>query len=181
RASARPFPGIAVPVTLPVSVRSLLSLGLTLKSFFKVGAGHRAEADDSPTLELLQHAQEARRLGRNDEAATHFRQILQRRRDHLGALRGLRDLAAQAGRWREALDAQQRVLGAVGSTERSPETEWLAAIYYELRRAEVARSNARRALAHPQSAARAGRCFLPAVLARAHAHELAGRRRLGAR
>ena len=57
---------------------------------------------------------EARRLGRNDEAATLFRQILQRRRDHLGALRGLRDLAAQAGRWREALDTQQRVLGFSG-------------------------------------------------------------------
>jgi len=165
-----------VPVTLPVSVRSLLSLGLTLKSFFKVGAGHRAEADDSPTVELLQRAQEARRLGRNDEAATHFRQVLQRRRDHLGALRGLRDLAAEAGRWREALDAQQRVLGAVGSTERSPETEWLAAIYYELGRAEVARSNAGGALAHFKSAARADRFFLPAALALGDAYELTGDR-----
>src|SRR5207249_1483325 len=134
------------------------------KSFFKVGAGHRAEADDSRTVELLQRVQEARRLGRNDEAATHFGQVLQRRRDHLGALRGLRDLAAEAGRWREALDAQQRVLGAVGSTERSPETEWLAAIYYELGRAEVARSNAGGALAHFKSAARADRFFLPAAL-----------------
>ena len=92
-------------MTLPVSVRSLLSLGLSLKSFFKVGAGRRAEADDSSTVELLQRAQEARRLGRTDEAATHLRQILQKRRDHLGALRGLRDLAAESGRWREALDA----------------------------------------------------------------------------
>ena len=119
-------------MTLPASVRSLLSIGLTLKSFFQVGAGRRDEADDSSTLELLQRAQEARRLGRSDEAATHYRLIVQRRRDHLGALR-TRDLAAEGGRWREALDAQQRVLGAVGSTERSPETEWLAAIYYEPR------------------------------------------------
>ena len=161
-------------MTLPASVRSLLSLGLTLKSFFQLGAGRRAEADDSSTLELLERAQEARRLGRSDEAATHYRLVLQRRRDHLGALRGLRDLAAEGGRWREALDAQQRVLGAVGSTERSPETEWLAAIYYELGRAEVARANAGGALAHFKSASRADRFFLPAALALGDAYELTG-------
>src|SRR5262249_57118218 len=104
--------------------------------------------DDRRAVELLERAQAARRLGRNDEAATYFRQILQKRREHLGALRGLRDLAAEAGRWREALDAQQRVLGAVGSTERSPETEWLAALYYQLGRAEVARANPAGAPAH---------------------------------
>src|SRR6185503_7834317 len=114
------------------------------------------------------------RLGRSDEAATHYRLIVQRRRDHLGALRGLRDLAAEGGRWREALDAQQRVLGAVGSTERSPETEWLAAIYYELGRAEVARANAGGALAHFKSASRADRFFLPAALALGDAYELTG-------
>ena len=161
-------------MTLPASVRSLLSLGLTLKSWLATGAGRRTEADDSPTIELLQRAQEGRRLGRNDEAATLYRQILQRRREHLGALRGLRDLAAEGDRWREALDAQQRVLGAVGSTERSPETEWLAAIYYELGRAELARSNPSAALAHFKSAARADRFFLPAALALGDAFELTG-------
>jgi lipopolysaccharide biosynthesis regulator YciM len=161
-------------VTLPVSVRSLLSLGLSLKSFFKVGTGRRAEADDSSTVELLRRAQEARRLGRNDEAATLLRQVLQTRRDHLAALRGLRDLALETARWREALDAQQRILGAVGSTERSPETEWLAVIYYELGRAEAARSNAAGALAHFKSAARSDRLFLPAALALGDAYELAG-------
>ena len=161
-------------MTLPVSVRSLLSLGLTLKSFFKLGAAPRSDADDTPTAELLRRAQEARRLGRNDEAGTLFRLILQTRRDHPGALRGLRDLAAEAGRWREALDVQQRVLGAVGSAERSPETEWLAAIYYELGRAEVARGNAGGGLAHFKSAARADRFFLPAALALGDAHELTG-------
>lgn len=160
-------------MTLPVSVRSLLSLGVSLKSLFKVGA-RRPEVDDSATIELLQRAQDARRLGRNDEAATHFRQVLQKRRDHLGALRGLRDLAAEAGRWREALDAQQRVLGAVGSTERSPETEWLAVIYYELGRVELGRSDPGGALGHFKSAARADRLFLPAALALGDAYELAG-------
>jgi len=147
---------------------------LTLKSFFKLGTTQHSAADDTPTAELLRRAQEARRLGHDDEAGTLLRLILQSRRDHLGALRGLRDLAVEAGRWREALDAQQRVLGAVGSTERSPETEWLAAIYYELGRAEVARGNASGGLAHFKSAARADRLFLPAALALGDAYELTG-------
>lgn len=161
-------------MTLPASVRSLLSLGLTLTRFFNLGSTPHADADDAPTGELLRRAQEARRLGRHDEAGTLFRLILQARRDHLGALRGLRDLAVEAGRWREALDAQQRLLGAAGSTERSPETEWLAAIHYELGRAEVARGNAGGALGHLKSAVRTDRLFLPAALALGDAYELTG-------
>ena len=108
------------------------------------------------------------------EAATTFRLILQTRRDHLGALRGVRDLAVEGGRWREALDIQQRILGAAGSTERSPETEQLAAIYYELGRAELARANAGGALSHFKSASRTDRFFLPAALALGDAYELTG-------
>jgi len=133
-----------------------------------------AAADDAATTELLQRAQDARRLSRNDEARTLYRLLLQSHRGHLGALRGLRDLAAETGRWSEALEAQQRVLGTVGSTERSPETEWLAVIYYELGRAEVARANASAALGHFRSAARADRLFLPAALALGDAYELTG-------
>jgi lipopolysaccharide biosynthesis regulator YciM len=161
-------------VKLPVSVRSFLSLGLTLKDLFNVRMAPGAAADDAATAELVQRAQDARRLSRNDEARTLYRLILQSHRGHLGALRGLRDLAAEAGRWPEALEAQQRVLGTVGSTERSPETEWLAVIYYELGRAEVARANASGALGHFRSAARADRLFLPAALALGDAHELTG-------
>src|SRR5204862_438682 len=82
------------------------------------------------------------------------------------ALRGLRDLAAETGRWPDALDAQKRIIGAVGSTERSPETEWLAVIYYELGRVELGHSNPGGALAHFRNAVRADRSFLPAALAR---------------
>lgn len=103
---------------LSASVRSLLSLGLTLRNLLDFRAAPRPAADDTPTTELLRRAQEARQLGRNDEASTLYRLILQTRRGHLGALRGLRDLAVEGGRWREALDAQQRVLGAVGSRTR---------------------------------------------------------------
>jgi lipopolysaccharide biosynthesis regulator YciM len=161
-------------VTLSDSLRSLLSIGLALKGLLTLGAAPGRAADDAATLELLQRAGDARRLGRRDEAASLYRQVLQSRRGHLGALRGLRDLAIEAGRWREALETQQRVLSAVGSTERSPETEWLAAIYYELGRADVARANAGGALAHFKNAVRADRLFLPAVLALGDAYELTG-------
>jgi lipopolysaccharide biosynthesis regulator YciM len=156
------------------SLRSLLSIGLTLRNLFSLGAPPSRAADDAATIEHLQRAGDARRLGRNDEAGTLYRQVLQTRRGHLGALRGLRDLAVEGGRWREALEAQQRVLGAVGSTERSPETEWLAVIYYELGRADVARANTGGALAHFKNAARADRLFLPAALALGDAYELIG-------
>jgi len=161
-------------VKWPVSVRALLSLGPTLKGLFNFRMAPGAAADDAATTELLQRAQDARRLSRNDEARTLYRLLLQSHRGHLGALRGLRDLAAETGRWPEALEAQQRVLGTVGSTERSPETEWLAVIYYELGRAEVARANASAALGHFRSAARADRLFLPAALALGDAYELTG-------
>ena len=159
------------------SARSLLSIGLTLRNLFDLGAPPTRAADDAATIELLQRAADARRLGRSDEAGTLYRQVLQTRRGHLGALRGVRDLAVEGGRWREALEAQQRVLGAVGSTERSPETEWLAIIHYELGRADVARANAGGALAHFKNAVRADRLFLPAALALGDAYELTGDRR----
>jgi len=146
-------------VKWPVSVRALLSLGPTLKGLFTFRMAPGAAADDAATT---------------DEARTLYRLLLQSHRGHLGALRGLRDLAAETGRWPEALEAQQRVLGTVGSTERSPETEWLAVIYYELGRAEVARANASAALGHFRSAARADRLFLPAALALGDAYELTG-------
>jgi len=161
-------------VRLSASVRSLLSLGLTLKNLLDFRASPRPAVDDTSTTELLRRAQEARQLGRHDEASTLYRLILQTRRGHLGALRGLRDLAVDGGRWREALDAQQRILGAVGSTERSPETEWLATIYYELGRAEAARANTAGALVQFKNAARADRFFLPAALALGDAHEATG-------
>ena len=162
-------------MTLPAAVRSALSLGLALKRLFDrpIPAGE----DDAPTTDLLRRAREARRVGRRDEAGTHLRLILQTHRNHLGALRGLRDLSVETGRWPEALDAQKRVIGAVGSTERSPETEWLAVIYYELGRVELGHSNHGGALAHFRNAVRTDRFFLPAALALGDAYETLGDRR----
>src|SRR5437879_5509834 len=113
----------------------------------------------------------------SQEAGTLYRQILQTRKSHLGALRGLRDLAAAAGRWAEALDLEQRIVGAVAPAERSPETEWLAVIHYELGRAELARGHPAAAVAHLRNAVRTDRSFLPAALALGDAYEATGDRR----
>src|SRR5437879_887841 len=115
--------------------------------------------------------------GRPQEAGTLYRQILQTRRSHLGALRGCRELAVEAGEWRQVLDLQHRILGAVGATERAQETEWLAVAYYELGRAELTRGNASAALPHLKNAVRADRRFLPGVLALGDAHEMVGEHR----
>src|SRR5205823_11852644 len=103
--------------------RTLMSVGFGLRDFLPRPAPAPAQ-DDPLTLELLRRADEARAGGRPQEAGTLYRQILQTRRSHLGALRGCRELAVEAGEWRQVLDLQHRILGAVGATERARETEW---------------------------------------------------------
>jgi lipopolysaccharide biosynthesis regulator YciM len=164
-------------VTLLSSLRTLLSVGLDLKRLFDRRRTSAPGEDDAETATLLARADAVRRAGRYQEARTLYRQILQTRRSHLGALRGLRDLAVEATQWREALELQQRIVGAAGPAERSPETEWLAVIHYELGRAELARSNTAAALAHLKNAVRADRTFLPAALALGDAYEATGDRR----
>ncbi len=164
-------------MTVLASLRTLVSVGLGLKRLLDLGRVPAPGADNAQTLELLRRADEARQAGRREEAGTLYRQILQSRKNHLGALRGLRDLAAAAGLWSQALEVQQRILGAVGASERSPETEWLAVVHYELGRAELAGGRASAALPHLKNAVRADRHFLPAALAVGDAHETLGEHR----
>jgi len=82
----------------------------------------------------------------------------------------LRELAVEGSRWREA-PISSSALRAIGSTERSPESEWLATIYYELGRADVARPMPR-ALGHSRRGA-ADRLFLRR-LSPGDAYELTG-------
>jgi len=163
-------------MTLLASLRTLVSVGLGLRRLFAPTAGAPL-SDDPQTLELLRRADEARAAGRPEEAGTLYRQVLQARRNHVGALRGLRELAAEAGRWPELLDLQHRILGTVAAAGRSAETEWLAVAYYELGRAELARGSAAAALPQLRNAVRADRHFLPAALALGDAHEAVGERR----
>ncbi len=164
-------------MTLLASLRALVSTGLDVRRLLTWGRPAASEPDDAPTLDLLRRAEAARGAGRAQEAATLYRQILQTRRSHLTALRGLRDLAVEAGGWSEALDLQHRILGAAGPNDRAAETEWLAVAYYELGRAELGRGDAAAALPHLRNAARADRNFLPAALALGDAHEALGERR----
>jgi len=164
-------------VTFLASLRALLWAGGGLGRILVLPRAPAAGGDDARTLDLLRRAAEARRVGHREEAGTLYRQVLQAHRSHLEALRGLRDLAVEASQWSQAIEPQQRIIGALGSTGRSPETEWLAILYYELGRAELARASTGAALAHFKSAVRADRDFLPAGLAVGDAHEMLGEHR----
>src|SRR5256712_13843487 len=166
-------------VTLLSSLGTLLSVGFDLKRLFDWRRASAPGADDTETAALLARADEVRRAGRSHEAGTLNRQILQARRSHLGALRGLRDVAAEAAQWGEALELQQRILGGVGPTQRAAETEWLVIIYYELGRAELAPAKTAPALAHPKKAPPPDRPLPPPAPPPRHAHQ-ATRRRPGA-
>jgi len=162
-------------VSVLASLRALVSLGFDLRRL--VAGRGAASADDPRTAEVLARADEARGAGRREEAGTLYRQALDQRRGHPGALRGLRELAVEAGEWAAALDAQQQLCGAVGPDERAREAHWLAVIYYELGRAGLALGHTGEALAHFRSALRADRDFVPAAVALGDAHETLGEHR----
>ena len=133
--------------------------------------------DDPETRELFRRAAEARLAGRLEEAAVLYRAVRARRPGHVGALRGLRDLAADAHRWPEALEAEQALVDAVPAIERSDENEWLAAFHYEQGREDLAAGRLDGAIAHFRLAVRADRRFVPASLALGDALELTGDQR----
>jgi tetratricopeptide (TPR) repeat protein len=130
--------------------------------------------DDVRVTASIEAARAARQAGRPDEAMSLYRRALDLHRANLFALRGLRDLAVEAGRWAEALPPQQRLVALVAAPERSRENEWLAAIHYELGRAELAAGNVAAALACFRNSLRIDRRFLPASIALGDAHETAG-------
>lgn len=166
-----------------VSVRGLASIGRDLgRLLAALGVdwrwlrGRRAARpdDEAETADLLARAEAARAADRRDEAASLFRDVLGRQRSHVGALRGLRDLAAGARHWPEALEAEERLVGLVPPTERAVEAEWLAAIHYELGRQALAARRVDAALARFKQAVRADRHFVPASVALGDACEAAG-------
>jgi lipopolysaccharide biosynthesis regulator YciM len=130
---------------------------------------------------LLAVADDYRRLGRPDDAVGTYRRVLDRDREHLGALRGLRDVAAQRGRWAEALEAEERLIRTVPRDDRSAEEGWLAGIQYELGRALLAGGDAAAAAARFRDALRTRPDFLPAALALGDTHLKTGDAREAAR
>jgi lipopolysaccharide assembly protein B len=113
---------------------------------------------------LLAVADDNRRLGNVEAALQSYQRVLARDRDHLTALRGIRDVEAGSGRWTQALQAQERLLRLVPREERLAEEAWLAGIHYELGRALLAEGNTQLAATPLKEALRIRPDFLPAAL-----------------
>jgi lipopolysaccharide biosynthesis regulator YciM len=139
-----------------------------------LGSPPDAAGDDPEIGTLLRRADDARRSGRREEAAGLYREVLRRRRGHVPALRGLRDLLVETRQWGEALATQQRLLALVTPAERARENEWLAIVHYEAGRAALADGRPGAAIAELKNAVRADRHFVPAALALGDAHDAAG-------
>lgn len=126
---------------------------------------------------LLAVALDYQGAGRLDEAVATCRRILQRDRNHLTALRGIRDLTLRQGRWTEALPAQERLVELVTEAERPAELEWLAGIRYEIGRGLLAEGKTQEAQSHFRESLKAIRGFLPAHVAMGDACSKAGDQR----
>jgi lipopolysaccharide biosynthesis regulator YciM len=132
---------------------------------------------EGPAEPLVRRADDARAAGRTSEAVFLYRQALGRDRYHARALRSLRELAVQSGRWHDAVEPQRRLVAVVPSADRPLEAEWLAIIHYQLGQARMAAGAPRDAIAHFRDAVRADRRFVPATVALGDAYETAGDRR----
>jgi len=126
---------------------------------------------------LLAVAEDYRRLGRPDDVIATYRRLLERDREHLTALRGLRAAAAEHGRWAEALEAQERLLRAAPREDRPAEEAWLAGMHYELGRALLAGGDAAAAIGRLKEAIRVQPEFLPAALLLGDAYLASGESR----
>src|SRR5919109_572517 len=105
---------------------SLLSSLGALSSFGRflarvVGAVPLTRDEDPEAAALVRRADDAYRAGRRDDARRLYREALQRRRDDLAALRGLRTRAVDAGSWGEALSLEGRIIGQAPAGERARE------------------------------------------------------------
>jgi len=161
-------------VTVLGALRTLASLAPTVVRLLTRRRAAPLAEQDGLTAELMRQAGEARSAGRREEAATLYRRVLERRRSHLAALRGLRDVALEANRWDEAIEMQERLVVLATASERGREAEALAATHYEAGRAELARGDTAAAAGHLKSSVRADRRFVPAALTLGDAYEAAG-------
>lgn len=152
----------------PAHVGAAMRLGemARTRGDVETALGHDLQALDSEerTETILAVAEDYRRLGRPDDAIATYRRLLERDRDHLTALRGLRTVAVEHGRWAEALEAQERLVRAAPREERAAGEGWLAGIHYELGRALLAEGDAAAAIGRFREALRVQPEFLPAAL-----------------
>jgi lipopolysaccharide biosynthesis regulator YciM len=151
-----------------------MSLLRTLATFIGRSSRWSTAPDDPQTADVLRRAREAHRAGRRDEARTLYRHVVDAHRDHVDALRGLRDLALESGDLAEALRLQERVIGLVSIADRAGEEHWLAVRCHEAARAALARGDATAAIDHFRQALRADRRFLPSAIGLGDALDAAG-------
>jgi lipopolysaccharide biosynthesis regulator YciM len=123
---------------------------------------------------LLAAARDYETLGRADDAVRMYERVLARDRDHLVALRGLRDVAAEHQRWGEAVSAQERLVRVAPRDERTAEDAWLAGAQYEMGRALLAGGDVQGAASRFRDALRTRPDFQPAAVALGDAHVMAG-------
>ena len=161
--------GVAVALFFAV----LRDLGRSFRGYRFAREAQREARDDM----LLALAEEHDRAGRQAEALAAYRQILERDRDHQGALRAIRRLTAKEGYWPEALPAQEALVRQASPEERPAEREWLAGIHYEIGKALLAEGRGDAALQHFRESVKADRSFLPALLAMGDAYEKMGEMR----
>ena len=160
---------------MPSLITSLHTLSLVGRAIGRiVGALPLASSDDPEASALSGAADDARRAGRREEARRLYRQAVERRKNDVRALRGLRDLAVEMEAWPEALATQERLIATVAGAERSAETDWLATIHYELGGADVKAGRSGSAIGHFKNALRAEPGFVPAALALGDALEAGG-------
>lgn len=129
--------------------------------------GHhlRALRSEERAETLLAVAEDYLRLGRSDDAVAIYQRIFARDRDHVTALRGLRDVAVGRERWREALEAQEHLVRLAPREEKPAEEGGLAGFQYELGRSLLAAGNTAGAIARFKEALHVQPDFVPAALA----------------
>ncbi len=160
---------------MPSLMSSLNFLSVAGRLLARVlGAAPLTRPTDPEATALVHRGDEAYRAGRREEARRCYLDALGRRKHDVDALRGLRALSVDAGAWPEALGFAERALAAAPAGARAPEAEWLAAVHYELGRAEARRGQPQAAISHFRSALRVERGFLPAAIALGEAWEAAG-------
>jgi tetratricopeptide (TPR) repeat protein len=90
------------------------------------------------------------------------------------AWRALRDVAAEQGRWREAIDPAERVLRFASRDDRAVEASWLAGAHYETGRALLDAGDLGGAVARLREALRVRPDFVPAALLLGDTHLKSG-------
>ena len=134
---------------------------------------HALRSDEERPELTMVVAEGYRRTGRPDEAAALLEGLISRERGHLDALRALRDLRVNEGRWARAREVQERIV-ALGGGDRRREQATLAGIQYEQGRALLAEGHLQPAIGRFREALRSQADFLPAAVALGEAHLKAG-------